>query len=80
MTVLFADEVSFREWQAIRKERELNYNLEVWEFQNSKTGKLALGVFSKGKQKFFDREDYTPLLQKFLTWKGCASLFSEAFK
>lgn len=79
MKVIFGDEDCFREWQAINKIDELTYNLEVWRFQNVQTGQIAIGIFSKGKSKFFDRENYTPLFKKFLRLKEYDFLFREAY-
>lgn len=80
MKVIFSKEVSFSEWQAVQRLGDLNYNLTVWKFQNCLTGEEGVGIFSKGKQRFFDRENYTLLLEKFLRYKGYDHLFREAYR
>ena len=79
MKVIFSTEVSFREWQAVQKLDDLNWNLSIWRFQNILTGEEGIGIFSKGQNRFFDRENYTLLLEKFLRYKRCDHLFREAY-
>ena len=79
MKVIFSTEVSFVEWQAVQKLDDLNYNLSVWRFRNTLTGEEGVGIFSKGYRRFFSREDYTPVLEKFLRYKRC-DLFREAYQ